>query len=180
MWKYILALLLWTFQAQGFDIDGNWLVDSGSLTYHVHFTLKEVTGKSTLVKGKGLCKKSTCEFLFAAPVKSFDSGDTNRDMHMIEVTKGALHPMVVVKLKVDAKEMQKNGRVNLGVEFAGKAKSYHQVAVKLDQVGSQLKATGVLPILLSDFSVERPSLLGLKIDDNVEVDFNILLSSAKD
>ena len=46
-------------------------------------------GTKHVAKGKGVCKDGQCDFLLAVPVKSFDSGDTNRDLHMLQVTRGA-------------------------------------------------------------------------------------------
>ncbi len=54
-------------------------------------------GVSHAAKGKGVCTAGECNFLIAAPVKSFDSGDSNRDLHMLEVTRGAQFPMVIVR-----------------------------------------------------------------------------------
>jgi hypothetical protein len=48
-------------------------------------------------KGKGVCHAGQCDFLIATPVKSVDSGDSNRDLHMIKATRGAQFPMVVVR-----------------------------------------------------------------------------------
>jgi hypothetical protein len=48
-------------------------------------------------KGKSVCHAGQCDFLIATPVKSVDSGDSNCDLHMIEATRGAQFPMVVVR-----------------------------------------------------------------------------------
>ena len=54
--------------------------------------MHEVDGTSHAARGKGICHAGQCDFLIAAPVKSFDSGDTNRDLHMLEATRGASFP----------------------------------------------------------------------------------------
>jgi hypothetical protein len=38
--------------------------------------------------------------LIAVPVKSFDSGDSNRDLHMLQVTRGAQFPLVTVRTRL--------------------------------------------------------------------------------
>ena len=48
-------------------------------------------------KGKGACHAGQCDFLIATPVKSVDSEDSNRDLHMIKASRGAQFPMVVVR-----------------------------------------------------------------------------------
>lgn len=67
-----------------------------TLTYSMTHPIHHVEGVSHAARGKGICEAGTCNFLIAVPVKSFDSGDSNRDLHMLQVTKGAEFPMVVV------------------------------------------------------------------------------------
>lgn len=154
----------------------SWTVESGELQYHVHFVLKEVSGVTKNVKGKGVCDdQGVCQFLVAAPIKSFESGDTNRDLHMLEVTKAAQYPMVSAKITVDNRKV---GEAKVEVNFAGKTKIYEKVAVKVQKKDSHIQiATGVLPIHLTEFDVERPALLGMKIEDNVEIDFSLALKN---
>ncbi len=71
--------------------------DQSTLTYHMSHPMHEVDGVSHAARGKGVCHAGWCDFLIAVPVKSFDSGDTNRDLHMIEATRGAQFPMIQVR-----------------------------------------------------------------------------------
>jgi hypothetical protein len=41
-----------------------------------------------------------CDFLIAVPVKSFDSGNSNRDLHMLQVTRGGQFPMITVRTRL--------------------------------------------------------------------------------
>jgi hypothetical protein len=41
-------------------------------------------GVSHAARGKGVCHDGQCDFLIAVPVKSFDSGGSNRDIHMVK------------------------------------------------------------------------------------------------
>src|ERR1035441_2130809 len=72
--------------------DGQWALASSTLTYHVSHPLHESEGTSHVARGKGVCQGGQCNFLIAVPVKSFESGDTNRDLHMLQVTHGAQFP----------------------------------------------------------------------------------------
>jgi hypothetical protein len=49
-------------------------------------------GVSYAARGKGVCHDGQCDFLIAVPVKSFDSGGSNRDIHVVQVTRGAEFP----------------------------------------------------------------------------------------
>src|SRR5450432_4465000 len=77
--------------------DGQWVLDQSTLTYHVSHPLHQTEGVSHGAKGKGVCHAGQCEFLIAVPVKSFDSGDSNRDLHMLQVTRAGQFPVVTVR-----------------------------------------------------------------------------------
>ena len=80
--------------------DGQWVLASSTLTYHVSHPLHQSEGVSHAARGKGVCQSGQCNFLIAAPVKSFESGDTNRDLHMLQVTRGAQFPLVSVRVSL--------------------------------------------------------------------------------
>ena len=80
--------------------DGQWILEQCTLTYHVSHPLHQSEGVSHAARGKGVCRAGQCDFLIAAPVKSFESGDSNRDLHMLQVTRGAEYPMVSVRTRV--------------------------------------------------------------------------------
>src|ERR1700719_1517820 len=80
--------------------DKEWLLDKSTLTYHVSHALHQTDGVSHAARGKGVCHAGQCEFLIAVPVKSFDSVDSNRDLHMIQVTRGAEFPLVTVRTRL--------------------------------------------------------------------------------
>src|ERR1035438_6994810 len=80
--------------------DGQWLLASSTLTYRVSHPLHQSEGVSRAARGKGVCQAGQCNFLIAVPVKSFESGDTNRDLHMVQVTHGAQFPLVSVRVSL--------------------------------------------------------------------------------
>lgn len=75
----LLALIAFPLFAQ---TDSQWVLKQSTLTYHVSHPLHQVEGVSHEAKGKGVCHGGQCDFLIAVPVKSFDSKDSNRDLHM--------------------------------------------------------------------------------------------------
>src|SRR5215471_8049737 len=77
--------------------DSQWALQESTLIYHASHPLHQVDGLSHAARGKGICHQGQCDFLIAVPVKSFDSGDSNRDLHMVQVTRGAEFPMVQVR-----------------------------------------------------------------------------------
>src|SRR5476649_449258 len=77
--------------------DSRWVLESSTLTYHISHPLHQVDGISHQARGKGVCRAGQCDFLIAVPVKSFDSGDSNRDLHMLQVARGGQYPIVTVR-----------------------------------------------------------------------------------
>jgi len=98
--------------------DVQWLLQQSTLTYHVSHPLHQFDGVSHAARGKGVCHAGQCDFLVAVPVKSFDSGDSNRDLHMIQVARGAQFPMVTVRFRLpEDAASQSTIHVDLDIEF---------------------------------------------------------------
>ena len=111
-----------------FGADRQWLLDQSTLTYHVSHPLHQVDGVSHAAKGKGVCHEGECNFLIAVPIKSFDSGDSNRDLHMLQVTHGAEFPLVTVRTRVpESASGAATFYLDLEVKFAGQTAQYKHV-----------------------------------------------------
>lgn len=174
MKKLILTLAILSAPAYAIKLSkSDWEVQSGKLIYHVHFPLKKSEGTSESVRGKGRCDAGVCQFLIAVPIKSFLSGDGNRDNHMLEVTRAADHPMVVVKVKLPQDLPASGLTVSAEVGFAGKTHVYDNVAIAAIVKERTASTKGRIPMKLSDFGIERPRLLAVPIDDDVPVDFEL-------
>src|SRR6185295_14882910 len=157
-----LALFLPTFPAFGADLGGKWVLSKSELTYRVTHPLHKVAGKSTAARGKGVCGAKGCEFIVAVPVKSFDSGDGNRDSHMWQTVKAGLYPLIQVKItniQGVVGSAPKEVTMNAQVEFAGKKVSYPKIKLEVmewKKEGVHLK--GILPLTLKAFDITAPSL----------------------
>jgi hypothetical protein len=118
--KLLLALFLPLALPQLARADSQWVLEQSTLTYHVSRPLHEVNGVSHAAKGKGACHAGVCDFLIiAVPVKSFDSGDSNRDLHMLQVTRGGEFPMVIVRTQLPEESSSGAIKVDLETQFAG-------------------------------------------------------------
>lgn len=164
-----ILLLLLAFPLLGYA-DGQWVLKQSTLTYHISHPLHEADGVSHAARGKGDCQSGECNFLIAAPVKSFDSGDSNRDLHMIEVTRGAEFPMVIVRAQLPKAEI-KPGTIHadLEIQFAGQTVHYKQVEFQLVKQGNDIKMTGTIPATVSDFKIDPPKLLMMPIKNEIPV-----------
>jgi hypothetical protein len=148
-----------------------WTLGSAKIKYQVHHPLHTVDGVSDAAKGKGQCAKDECEFLIAAPIKSFDSGNSNRDVHMREIVNASLHPMVLVRGKLKADQI-KNGVAEAPLTFELNGVSVTQktpLNFSLTMDGAEVRGSTTLK--LEEFKIERPSLLGVKVDDNFKLEF---------
>jgi hypothetical protein len=150
--------------------DTQWVLDQSTLSYHMSHPMHQVDGTSHAAKGKGTCHAGQCSFLIAAPVKTFDSGDTNRDLHMLESTRGAQFPMVVVRTNFpEAATASSTIDVDLAIELAGQTAHYSHVVFQSVSEGNSVRITGTIPATCSDFKIDRPSFLTVPIKNEIPV-----------
>jgi hypothetical protein len=146
------------------------MLQQSTLTYHVSHPLHETEGVSHAAKGKGVCHAGQCDFLIAVAVKSFDSGDSNRDLHMLQVTRGAEFPLVTVRTRLPESDATASTiDAELEIQFAGQTAHYKQVPFKLEKHGEEIHITGTIPATLSDFKIDPPSLLTMPVKNGIPV-----------
>ena len=174
MHKKTLAALLLLALPVFARADSQWALDQSTLTYHMTHPIHEVNGVSHAAKGKGVCHDGQCDFLIAVPVKSFDSGDSNRDLHMIEATRGAQFPMVIVRTRFPEAELPSSTiYADLEVQFAGQTAHYQHVALQRSAQGTEVRITGTIPATCSDFKIDRPSFLTVPIKNEIPVSLDM-------
>jgi len=141
-----------------------------TLTYHMSHPIHQVDGVSTEAKGKGTCGGAKCDFLIAAPVKTFTSGDSNRDLHMVQTVRGAENPMVVVRTTLP-NPIPPDGAIyaDLEVQFAGQTAHYTHVPFQKTTSGNQVHIAGTVPSTCSDFKIDPPSFLTVAIKNEIPV-----------
>ena len=153
-----------------FAADHIWILKQSTLTYHVSHPLHQSEGVSHAARGKGVCHEGQCEFLIAVPVKSFDSGDSNRDLHMIQVTRGAEFPMVTVRTRMpESASGSPTIKADLEIKFAGQTAHYSQVPIELVTQGGETRITATIPATLVDFKIDPPSLLTMPVKNEVPI-----------
>jgi hypothetical protein len=150
--------------------DSQWVLEQSTLTYHVSHPLHQTEGVSHAARGKGVCHAGQCEFLIAVPVKSFDSGDSNRDLHMLQVTRGGEFPLVSVRTRLpEAASASATIHAELEIEFAGQIVKYKDVSFQQVTQGNETRITGTIPLTLADFKIDPPSLLTLPVKNEIPV-----------
>jgi hypothetical protein len=150
--------------------DSQWVLAQSTLTYHVSHPLHQTDGVSHAARGKGVCHAGQCDFLIAVPIKSFDSGDSNRDLHMVQVTRGGQFPMVSVRTRLpEAASALATIHADLEIQFAGQTAQYKQVPFEQVTQGNDTRISGTIPATLSDFKIDPPSLLTLPVKNEMPI-----------
>jgi hypothetical protein len=170
MTKTVLITFLLVATPAFAQTDSQWVLTQSTLTYHVSHPLHQVDGVSRAARGKGVCHAGQCDFLIAAPVKSFDSGDSNRDLHMLQVTRGGEFPIISVRTQLP-EDASKSTTIlaDLEVQFTGQTAHYKQVSFQEVAQGNEVRISGTIPSMLTDFKIEPPSLLTVPIKNEIPV-----------
>ena len=167
-YRLLLALVLLAPKLA--QADSQWVLEQSTLSYHVSHPLHQIDGVSHAARGKGVCHAGQCDLLIAVPVRSFDSGDSNRDLHMLQVTRGAQFPIVSVRTRLpEAVSASTTIHADLEIEFAGQTAQYKQVAFQVVTQGNQIRISGTIPATLSDFKIDPPSLLAMPVKNEMPV-----------
>jgi YceI-like domain len=105
-------------------------------------------------------------------ISTFDSGNSNRDEHMREVTHEQSHPYAEVKGTISGVTFPLRGpqetTLRGTVELNGK-KQPRDVPVNLEPAADGVRARFSFPLSLDSFKVERPQLLFIKVDDRAVI-----------
>ncbi len=106
-------------------------------------------------------------------VTSFDSKNNNRDSHAVEVLEGLKYPNVTFTSS-DIKAGEGGALTASGnLTFHGVTKPVTLRATRKD-TGGKMTLTGEFPVSLTAHTIERPSLMGLKTDDEMTLKFSIV------
>lgn len=113
--------------------------------------------------------KKITKLVVAAAVASFDSQNSSRDSHALETLEGTKYPKVTFVSKAIKEEG--NELIIVGeLTFHGIKKD---ITIKAKQSESDKKIilTGSFGVSLDKFKIEKPSMMGVAVDDNLVMDF---------
>lgn len=168
-WQIVVLILLWAAPVLA-QQQKQWVLVKSTLSYHISHPLHQSEGVSHEAKGKGVCAAGQCDFLVAVPVKSFDSGDSNRDLHMLQATRGAEFPMVVVRARISEDALKSATlHVDLEIQFAGQTAKFKQVALEEAAKDKEVHISGTIPATLADFKIPPPSLLTIAVKNEMPI-----------
>jgi polyisoprenoid-binding protein YceI len=154
---------------------------TSAVRFHVNHKLHQVDGVSKSAEGKAvLDADGTVRTMVRIPVQSFDSGDSNRDSHMLETLQAGKFPSVVFKGVGKVSGAAPGGPpVNLTLkgelDFHGVKRAVEvPVTVAFARDGSA-RVQGKLTVSLEAHQVERPSMFTIKLDDDCAIAFDLKL-----
>ncbi|HTV83293.1 MAG TPA: hypothetical protein VME18_11635 [Acidobacteriaceae bacterium] len=167
--RFVVALLL-AAACLPARAQSQWVLAKSSLTWHISHPVHTAQGTSHAARGKGVCSQGECDFLIAVPLNTFHSGDSNRDLHMLEIVRGAEYPMVVVRTELPQAELsQSTFDANLTIQFAGQTAQYKDVPFQRMQHGKDVEILGTIPATCTDFRITPPEFLMMPIKNEIPV-----------
>lgn len=118
-----------------------------------------------------------------APVACFDSGNQNRDSNAMATVDAGKHPLVIVKGIARGVKLPPTGkatfRFDASIELKGMTVS-HPIDVVVERVdGGSVTATFDFRESLAAHQVERPSLLMVKVEDELRIRGALTLERAR-
>lgn len=154
----------------------------GTVEYVVRHPLHTVRGKSRKVEIRAVADGSGLKVMGRAEVRSFDSGNSNRDAHMLEAVRADRHPLVVLRglargFRVPAVPATFSLPLDSEVQLAGVAAPV-AISAQVEQLpDGSWKVQFAFDHRLSAHSIERPKLLLVLIDDEITVRGEALLKA---
>jgi polyisoprenoid-binding protein YceI len=159
-----------------------WTVDAKAshLAFHIHHKLHEVTGRSQQTQGVArLLPDGRVQVEVRVPATSFVTGNVQRDSAMREAVEAARYPDVVLKATLPSLEVPTHFPTTSTPTFSGQL-TFHGVSKQLQiPVTLTFAAPGVIDsrakfsVSLTDYSVKRPALMFVKVDDKLDVEAEI-------
>jgi len=105
-------------------------------------------------------------------ISSFDSKNSNRDSHMLEVTEALLHPNISFESVSVTRLENSSYKIDGKLSFHGMQKPVQLIMTETKNKNGRL-FSGSFVFLLEDFKVDRPTFMMVKTENEVKVDLKI-------
>jgi polyisoprenoid-binding protein YceI len=166
---------------------GAYVVDPSAsvVKFHLHHKMHEVDGRSSQIEGKAVLQDDgRVMTMIRIPVASFDTADANRDSHMRETLDAAKFPYVIFKGVTSLTVPVATGKgipakLEGELEFHGVKQPISVPAEIVLAADGTATVSSKFPVNLEAHKIERPSLLFIKVDENVEMDVALKLKATK-
>jgi polyisoprenoid-binding protein YceI len=171
-----LACLSWVVKAQEkkkIEADKKSSYIQYAMKHPMHdWDAKSTSNKSIIVYNE---KTSAIEAVAViVPVKSFDSGNSNRDSHALEALEALKFPNVSFSAS-NIQESNNELSIKGNLTFHGVTKPIEIKAKKTVSKGN-IKIEGKFDINMKDYGVEPPGLMGVRADEKISLNFNMVFN----
>ena len=175
LFAFIILMNIYAFTLTGkivsVDTSNSWIQYTVDHTFH----------SATAVTHSFICNidfntetKQINKVAVAAGVGTFDSKNSNRDSNAMEAVEALKFPSVkFISTSIAFAENKLAVKGNLTFHGITKEISFN---AERKNSGSGFMITGSFTVSLDEFKVERPSLLGMKIDDSILIEFKAVFN----
>lgn len=149
-----------------------------SVDFSVSHPLHEVKGKADRIEIRNLRtvdgRSLQGPFQMEIPCTALNTGNGNRDSHMLEILGYPQHRNIFVEIlevrSVDEAHVSFHGFLTIGG-----VRRPAMIPANLTVSSGVSTVEGTTTISLKEFQIEAPSLLGMAVDDSVTVHFRFLI-----
>ncbi len=173
MRKILLILFLQFSFAQSFEIKID--SDQSYLSYYGDHPAHQWVGTSNQILGTFLFNKDNPKLStvdLSVPVFSIDSKNSNRDSNMLDAIEEYFYP--VVSFTSSRIEKEDNYYQVIGNLFFHGVKKEVSLPVDLQIKEDRVIIKSSFEIRLSDYQIKRPSLLAIRINDVITIEFYLV------
>jgi polyisoprenoid-binding protein YceI len=153
-----------------------YVTESGKVKFEASMPFNSYTGNSSQLEGKINLETNSVEF--SLPVKSIKTGIDKRDEHMYELLNVEKKPNVLFKGKLVDSYSRADGKNDVKVvgdfTLAGVTRQV-TITGSLEPVKNGLRLIADWSLMITDYDLERPSIIFVKVDDKHNLSINALL-----
>ena len=170
--KYVFLFLTFNLASQD-TTSNNFIVDSNTsyISYQGKHILHDWVGINNNVKGILVIEDAKAsKIAISASVKDFDSGNSSRDSHELELIESLIYPKITF---FSDELIQLDENINmLGVI------NFHGIEKQIKVTGrinmkKPISLSGKFVLSPSEFKVKLPSFMLSKMEDNIEIKFQL-------
>lgn len=170
--KYVFLFLTFYLASQDTK-SNNFIVDSNTsyISYQGKHILHDWVGINNNVKGILVIEDAKAsKIAISASVKDFDSGNSSRDSHALELIESLIYPKITF---FSDELIQLDENINmLGVI------NFHGIEKQIKVTGrinmeKPISLSGKFVLSPSEFKVKLPSFMLSKMEDNIEIKFQL-------
>ena len=169
MKRYFILLLVFNFSfSQNTFMINN---EKSTISYNAKHVLHAWDGVNDNISGVIIYDNVISKIAIAAKVVDFDSGNSGRDSHSLEVLEALKFPNI--KFYSDDISIQGNAVTFKGdIEFHGQKKPI-KVLGTVDDNENLINVTGKFQIIPTEFSIKLPSFMLIEMEDYLNISFDI-------